>query len=122
MGPRFRGDDSVCELRGGGAEGGRTPDLLIANEALSQLSYSPAKMPPRAAGGREYGPLAPKYHQRQPVISTTVSSANGLAQAVSRALIPPCGLPKCLKSDARCDTVVTSDSGLGGAKALTPYC
>jgi hypothetical protein len=26
---------------GGGAEGNRTPDLLIANEALSQLSYSP---------------------------------------------------------------------------------
>src|SRR6478609_7488925 len=25
----------------GGAEGGRTPDLLIANEALSQLSYGP---------------------------------------------------------------------------------
>src|SRR5262245_25003890 len=25
----------------GGAEGDRTPDLLIANEALSQLSYSP---------------------------------------------------------------------------------
>src|SRR5262249_2470179 len=30
----------------GGAEGGRTPDLLIANEALSQLSYGPAKMQP----------------------------------------------------------------------------
>jgi hypothetical protein len=28
----------------GGAEGGRTPDLLIANEALSQLSYGPAKI------------------------------------------------------------------------------
>jgi hypothetical protein len=27
----------------GGAEGGRTPDLLIANEALSQLSYGPDK-------------------------------------------------------------------------------
>ena len=26
---------------GGGAEGNRTPDLLIANEALSHLSYSP---------------------------------------------------------------------------------
>ena len=26
---------------GGGAEGIRTPGLLIANEALSQLSYSP---------------------------------------------------------------------------------
>ena len=26
----------------GGAEGNRTPDLIIANDALSQLSYSPA--------------------------------------------------------------------------------
>ena len=25
----------------GGAEGDRTPDLVIANDALSQLSYSP---------------------------------------------------------------------------------
>ena len=28
-------------LRGGGAEGDRTPDLVIANDALSQLSYGP---------------------------------------------------------------------------------
>ena len=27
--------------RGGGAGGIRTPDLIIANDALSQLSYSP---------------------------------------------------------------------------------
>ena len=27
----------------GGAEGDRTPDLLIANEALSQLSYGPCR-------------------------------------------------------------------------------
>ena len=27
----------------GGAEGSRTPDLLIANEALYQLSYGPRK-------------------------------------------------------------------------------
>ena len=30
-------------LRNGGAEGSRTPDLLIANEALYQLSYGPRK-------------------------------------------------------------------------------
>ena len=35
-----------CQVKGGarnggGAEGIRTPGLLIANEALSQLSYSP---------------------------------------------------------------------------------
>ena len=35
---------------GGGAEGNRTPDLLIANEALSQLSYSPE--PDRGFKGR----------------------------------------------------------------------
>ena len=31
-----------CQLKGfGGAERDRTADLLVANEALSQLSYSP---------------------------------------------------------------------------------
>src|SRR5215831_21146511 len=39
-----------CAFWRGGAEGGRTPDLLIANEALSQLSYGPAKMQPRCGG------------------------------------------------------------------------
>src|SRR5690606_24478098 len=29
--------------RNGGAEGNRTPDLIIANDALSQLSYSPVR-------------------------------------------------------------------------------
>jgi hypothetical protein len=28
-------------LKNGGAEGNRTPDLRIANAALSQLSYNP---------------------------------------------------------------------------------
>ena len=28
---------------GGGAEGDRTPDLMAASHALSQLSYSPTK-------------------------------------------------------------------------------
>ena len=32
----------------GGAEGSRTPDLLIANEALYQLSYGPLGAPGRA--------------------------------------------------------------------------
>lgn len=32
----------VFEMKGiGGAEGDRTPDLVIANDALSQLSYGP---------------------------------------------------------------------------------
>ena len=32
---------ALKETTGGGAEGIRTPDLRIANAALSQLSYSP---------------------------------------------------------------------------------
>jgi hypothetical protein len=30
----------------GGAEGDRTPDLMTASHALSQLSYGPARIPP----------------------------------------------------------------------------
>ena len=30
--------------KAGGAEGSRTPDLLIANETLYQLSYDPTEM------------------------------------------------------------------------------
>src|SRR5690348_10804453 len=33
----------LARRRPGGAEGDRTPDLLIANEALSLLSYGPAR-------------------------------------------------------------------------------
>jgi hypothetical protein len=33
-------------LLAGGAEGSRTPDLLIANETLYQLSYDPAPITP----------------------------------------------------------------------------
>jgi hypothetical protein len=35
----------------GGAEGSRTPDLLIANEALYQLSYGPRKARNKAIEG-----------------------------------------------------------------------
>ena len=42
-----RGAMHECRLlRGfGGREGARTPDLLVANEALSQLSYTPIELP-----------------------------------------------------------------------------
>src|SRR5262245_51775351 len=39
--PRWRRWDPRTGGENGGAEGNRTPDLLIANEALSHLSYSP---------------------------------------------------------------------------------
>ena len=44
----------VCKDIGipGGAEGSRTPDLLIANEALYQLSYGPRKARNKSIGAR----------------------------------------------------------------------
>jgi hypothetical protein len=39
----------------GGAERNRTADLLIANEALSQLSYGPGALRAKRAGGRLLG-------------------------------------------------------------------
>ena len=43
--PGFRDDRAETSRRpaANGAEGIRTPDLLIANQPLSQLSYGPAK-------------------------------------------------------------------------------
>ena len=40
----------------GGAEGNRTPDLLIANEALSHLSYGPKPVCRPEDLGRRKGP------------------------------------------------------------------
>src|SRR5690554_3132425 len=39
----------------GGAERNRTADVLIANEALSQLSYGPGALRVKRAGGRLLG-------------------------------------------------------------------
>jgi hypothetical protein len=39
--PRKGSKPPDFSLRSGGAEGSRTPDLLIANETLYQLSYDP---------------------------------------------------------------------------------
>ena len=43
---RPRGTAVAAQGMVGGAEGDRTPDLLIANEALSQLSYGPVRRGP----------------------------------------------------------------------------
>ncbi|BAQ68308.1 hypothetical protein NHU_01144 [Rhodovulum sulfidophilum] len=50
---RLRGKGKSLKIKGelsnalqgnfGGAEGDRTPDLVIANDALSQLSYGPGE-------------------------------------------------------------------------------
>ena len=38
----YRGIENLCNV--GGAEEDRTPDLVIANDALSQLSYGPIEL------------------------------------------------------------------------------
>ncbi len=66
-------------MRPGGAEGSRTPDLLIANEALYQLSYgprtgfAPGREGPGGEGGHKSGSLRPvkpalalKFLKRRP--------------------------------------------------------
>ena len=42
VGLRFASPSLGDSTENGGAEGSRTPDLLIANETLYQLSYDPA--------------------------------------------------------------------------------
>src|SRR5262245_50870362 len=54
--------------RGGGAEGDRTPDLRIANAALSRLSYCPGgaePVPPRRACQHGMGPKAARAATRR---------------------------------------------------------
>ena len=50
--------NGMCEGNSGGAERDRTADLLIANEALSQLSYGPKgdATVPASAGSGHLGP------------------------------------------------------------------
>jgi hypothetical protein len=48
--PERSAQSSDVTSRNGGAEGNRTPDLVIANDALSQLSYGPVSGPPESAG------------------------------------------------------------------------
>ena len=43
-------DQTLVEQGFGGAEGSRTPDLVIANDALYQLSYGPGSSLDRAPG------------------------------------------------------------------------
>ncbi len=57
---RCRARPSCCAAwRGGGGERNRTDDLLLAKQALSQLSYTPAtRAPPELSGGGVSGALA----------------------------------------------------------------
>lgn len=56
--------NNVCRKSGGGsggAEGDRTPDLVIANDALSHLSYGPSGAC-LTRGGREVKRLLSGFH------------------------------------------------------------
>ncbi len=48
-----RGGATIFHRKNGGAEGDRTPDLVIANDALSQLSYSPGQINRSSLGSPE---------------------------------------------------------------------
>ena len=61
----------VGNVGGGGAEGIRTPDLLIANETLYQLSYDPVA--PNGTRGNRKGRL------KASVVPCRVSKAGGEA-------------------------------------------
>jgi hypothetical protein len=62
----------ALDKSGGGVEGNRTPDLLIANEALYQLSYNPAL----AGGGTMLRTDRASQAARPPKIAA-VASAQG---------------------------------------------
>jgi hypothetical protein len=69
----------VCRPENGGAEGNRTPDLLIANETLYQLSYDPIPPVPgrdfRLARGIE---LWPKKCEAQEETGCQLASGEAL--------------------------------------------
>src|SRR5690554_3646442 len=59
----------------GGAEGNRTPDLCIANAALSQLSYSPSKRDEGALTIASKKRVASQTHKKKRELSARVKSA-----------------------------------------------
>ncbi len=69
---------------GGGAEGIRTPGLLIANEALSQLSYSP--VPPCAGPVAERGTVAGRGTCAADLAKSSRASAQSGERSKVRAL------------------------------------
>jgi hypothetical protein len=56
---------SALGAKAGGAEGNRTPDLLIANEALYHLSYGPQGKP-RKARNNPFEPGSVKRARSRP--------------------------------------------------------
>ena len=68
---------------GGGAEGNRTPDLVIANDALSQLSYGPVyqrRYRDTPENGPDNGCGDPRCQERRALLSN--ACARPLARLV----------------------------------------
>ena len=81
---------------GGGAGEDRTPDLLIANEALSQLSYGPATSPDRPGNdrfGRNLRRASRPFTKAAPAVSRSrgavIRGGAGKAAPRSRRLAGP---------------------------------
>src|SRR5437870_9858683 len=55
----------------GGARRDRTADLVIANDALSQLSYGPVATAPE--GGRQSGPFTFRAHAKSRTVKSRFS-------------------------------------------------
>src|SRR5215475_2806841 len=68
--------NALMPAKAGGAEGGRTPDLLIANEALSQLSYGPAEV-------QQSGKCCTGWYVRV-IYGATPRSVKGSARSLAR--------------------------------------
>ena len=60
---------------GGGGERDRTDDLLLAKQALSQLSYTPVQGPGISNQGSELQRAMPQMRLRRPVPSVPITDA-----------------------------------------------
>ena len=78
--PLRKGTPSAAADRIGGAERDRTDDLLLAKQALSQLSYSPARQCPASPGAR-------------PASTGRTAHAKGRPQPPGLPIRPPASRP-----------------------------
>ena len=97
---------------GGGAEGNRTPDLLIANEALSQLSYSP--IPPESR--RPEGP--PWGRRKRTRLPVSTANSDGTAGRIP-AMRPYRGFAGAGGKAARASRTIFPSSLSGGSSVAS---
>ena len=82
-------EPSLRKAKTGGAEGDRTPDLVIANDALSQLSYGPVPVPERRQRLRESAPLSEKVSALPAENAFLHPPLDGVPVAVTGGLLAP---------------------------------